>query len=174
VENALDSLTIKEVAEVLRCSRTHALNVIQARAQGTKFLGRSFARLGRVNQQGVGIRRVRNGLGVPDRSFEIVLNDLMIEKKSRASSLGGGLHILRVHRRPCRNGRTSWRGGSGHLGFLEAADAYGRRYARRLLATSPDGVGTEVAMAQRLRRYGTISLATAIAPASVVQLLQLI
>ena len=31
MENTLDSLTVKEVAGILRCSKTHALNVIEGR-----------------------------------------------------------------------------------------------------------------------------------------------
>lgn len=34
MENTLDSLTVKEVAGILRCSKTHALNVIEGRVRG--------------------------------------------------------------------------------------------------------------------------------------------
>jgi hypothetical protein len=34
VENTSTILTIKEVANILRCSKTHALNVIQGRVRG--------------------------------------------------------------------------------------------------------------------------------------------
>ena len=38
VENTLDSLTVKEVAGILRCSKTHALNVIEGRIRGVPKL----------------------------------------------------------------------------------------------------------------------------------------
>ena len=34
MENSLDSLTVKEVADILRCSKAHALNVIRGRVRG--------------------------------------------------------------------------------------------------------------------------------------------
>ncbi len=34
MQNTSDSLTLKEVAGILRCSRTHALNVIEGRVRG--------------------------------------------------------------------------------------------------------------------------------------------
>jgi excisionase family DNA binding protein len=34
LENTLDSVTVKEVAGILRCSKTHALNVIEGRVRG--------------------------------------------------------------------------------------------------------------------------------------------
>lgn len=38
MENTLDSLTVKEVAGILRCSKTHALNVIEGRVRGVPKL----------------------------------------------------------------------------------------------------------------------------------------
>ena len=38
MENTLDSLTVKEVASILRCSKTHALNVIEGRVRGVPKL----------------------------------------------------------------------------------------------------------------------------------------
>ena len=54
-----------------------------------------------------------------------------------------------------RTGRPEVVGGLGGFAGLFDASAL-RGYARPLLATSTDGVGTKVAIAQRLRRYGTI------------------
>jgi len=34
LENASNSLTVKEVAVILRCSKAHALNVIEGRVRG--------------------------------------------------------------------------------------------------------------------------------------------
>jgi hypothetical protein len=34
MENTLDNLTLKEVAGILRCSKAHALNVIEGRVRG--------------------------------------------------------------------------------------------------------------------------------------------
>jgi hypothetical protein len=34
VENTSNMLTIKEVADILRCSKTHALNVIEGKVRG--------------------------------------------------------------------------------------------------------------------------------------------
>ena len=38
MENTLDSLTVKEVAGTLRCSKTHALNAIEGRVRGLPTL----------------------------------------------------------------------------------------------------------------------------------------
>lgn len=38
MENLWDSLTVKEVASILRCSKTHALNVIAGRLRGVPKL----------------------------------------------------------------------------------------------------------------------------------------
>ena len=54
-----------------------------------------------------------------------------------------------------RTARPEVVGGLGGFAGLFDASAL-RGYARPLLATSTDGVGTKVAIAQRLRRYGTI------------------
>jgi hypothetical protein len=34
MENRVDSLTVKEVAGILRCSKAHALNIIEGRIRG--------------------------------------------------------------------------------------------------------------------------------------------
>jgi hypothetical protein len=38
MENTLDSLAVKEVADILRCSKAHALNVIKGRVRGVSRL----------------------------------------------------------------------------------------------------------------------------------------
>lgn len=38
MQDTSDSLTLKEVAGILRCSRTHALNVIEGRVRGLSRL----------------------------------------------------------------------------------------------------------------------------------------
>jgi excisionase family DNA binding protein len=38
VENSSNSLTVKEVAVILRCSKTHALNVLEGRVRGVPKL----------------------------------------------------------------------------------------------------------------------------------------
>jgi hypothetical protein len=43
MENTLDSLTVKEVAGILRCSKAHALNVIEGRVRGLPKLPRIWA-----------------------------------------------------------------------------------------------------------------------------------
>jgi hypothetical protein len=38
MENTLDSLTVQDVADILRCSKAHALNVINGRVRGVSKL----------------------------------------------------------------------------------------------------------------------------------------
>jgi excisionase family DNA binding protein len=45
MENTSNILTVKEVADVLRCSKTHALNVIEGKVRGLPKL--THLRLGR-------------------------------------------------------------------------------------------------------------------------------